>query len=370
MDGGGSSLLRGDGTRFATSMGATHTPDGRPVNDFRARVGGDGFGATSLGVGSSGGEYQPHRDGGGGGEFSSALPSGGIVQNGSTSNIYGASAGALPIPPTAIPGGGGELSMFPAGDNIRALIQSKEKELHDINEYRIRTLEQLLREKERTEGDVKAQLGKLQEDFKYNLKLIEDRDRELEKYDETFANFKNVVREKDSQISELQVHVADAQSMSQQESSKGKEQEAYFQGKIKELREQLEGERWTKDDESRRQREEFEAAKREMQRQMRDKDEDMETLKREITATFDEVMRQRETEFKTREEALSNQVRELDSKSKANERNANSSGTQLQQAQKQLVEAETRVREVHNTCSVWSLCHLHEEGGGAEMLMG
>ena len=32
-------------------------------------------------------------------------------------------------------------------DNIRSLIMEKEKELHDINEYRIRTLESLLREK-------------------------------------------------------------------------------------------------------------------------------------------------------------------------------------------------------------------------------
>lgn len=32
-------------------------------------------------------------------------------------------------------------------ENIRCLILEKEKELHDINEYRIRTLETLLKEK-------------------------------------------------------------------------------------------------------------------------------------------------------------------------------------------------------------------------------
>lgn len=36
---------------------------------------------------------------------------------------------------------------FPPSDNIRSLILEKEKELHDINEYRIRTLEGLLKEK-------------------------------------------------------------------------------------------------------------------------------------------------------------------------------------------------------------------------------
>ena len=34
-------------------------------------------------------------------------------------------------------------------ENIRSLILEKEKELHDINEYRIRTLETLLRDKVR-----------------------------------------------------------------------------------------------------------------------------------------------------------------------------------------------------------------------------
>lgn len=39
-------------------------------------------------------------------------------------------------------------SLFGAdNNNIRSLIVEKEKELHDINEYRIRTLEGLLREK-------------------------------------------------------------------------------------------------------------------------------------------------------------------------------------------------------------------------------
>lgn len=41
-----------------------------------------------------------------------------------------------------------------APPNIRALILEKEKELHDINEYRIRTLEELLRDKVERPGDL------------------------------------------------------------------------------------------------------------------------------------------------------------------------------------------------------------------------
>lgn len=54
----------------------------------------------------------------------------------------GAATGSSTIPAMAPP-----VSARMAPGNIRSLILEKEKELHDINEYRIRTLEALLRDK-------------------------------------------------------------------------------------------------------------------------------------------------------------------------------------------------------------------------------
>ncbi|KAF1781241.1 hypothetical protein GQ600_16075 [Phytophthora cactorum] len=93
--------------------------------------------------------------------------------------------------------------------NIRSLILEKEKELHDINEYRIRTLEALLRDKS-----------------------------------------------------------------------------------------SMEGSKWKFDDELRRQEDTMETLRRNTERQLREKDEDIENQRRELTVTLDDVMRQRETEFK------------------------------------------------------------------------
>jgi hypothetical protein len=70
-------------------------------------------------------------------------------------------------PPPSVSASGARL----APGSIRSLILEKERELHDINEYRIRTLEALLRDKETAAGAAKQQLAKLQEDFKYNLKV-------------------------------------------------------------------------------------------------------------------------------------------------------------------------------------------------------
>lgn len=53
------------------------------------------------------------------------------------------------------------------------------QELHDINEFRLQTLESLMAEKEKELTDAKARTTKLKEDFSYNLRLLEERDAEV-----------------------------------------------------------------------------------------------------------------------------------------------------------------------------------------------
>lgn len=52
---------------------------------------------------------------------------------------------------------------------------------------RIQTLEEALNGKEKDLQEEKAKFSKLKEDFKYNLKVLEERDQELERYDATFS---------------------------------------------------------------------------------------------------------------------------------------------------------------------------------------
>ena len=63
-----------------------------------------------------------------------------------------------------------------------------EKELKSsLSKYRIETLEEALNGKEKELQEEKAKFAKLKEDFKYNLKVLEERDQELERYDITFS---------------------------------------------------------------------------------------------------------------------------------------------------------------------------------------
>lgn len=102
---------------------------------------------------------------------------------------------------------GGAPEDFLASSRLRNLILAKEKELHDINQFRIDTLEQvtshvflacplacmhrlsqgrrpvqMLHERDRVIAELGDKMRKLKEDFHYNLALIEERDAELERW--------------------------------------------------------------------------------------------------------------------------------------------------------------------------------------------
>lgn len=64
---------------------------------------------------------------------------------------------------------------------LQSLIASKERELHDINQFRIETLEGMLRDRDRAQEELKGKLRRLRDDFQYNLGLIEERDAELDR---------------------------------------------------------------------------------------------------------------------------------------------------------------------------------------------
>lgn len=201
--------------------------------------------------------------------------------------------------------------------NIRTLILEKEKELHDINEYRIRTLEALLRDKETMATAAKQKLSKLQEDFKYNLKLLEGRDEELTLYDANFAMLKNVLRDREMELSESKAREAEVQAEVKQWKQRASDADIHYQQKLKDARAQLNGAKWQFDDELRRQEEAMEKLRQKLAQQMREKEDEVDTERRELTVTFDAMMRQRELAFQETREERESQLRELEVKNQA-----------------------------------------------------
>mmetsp|Transcript_38833 Transcript_38833/g.62538 ORF Transcript_38833/g.62538 Transcript_38833/m.62538 type:complete len:1060 (-) Transcript_38833:1564-4743(-) len=200
------------------------------------------------------------------------------------------------------------------GSNLRNLIQQKEKELHDINDYRIRSLEQSLREKESQLEVQRERFSKLKEDFQYNLKLIEDRDTELTKYDAAFAQVKSVVRDKEGEVSDLKIQVAEVETQLKRATNKSNELEGYYSEKIKDMKATMDSSKWSLEDAMRRDRESFDVQKSELERKLREKDDDLEIQRRELSATYDEISRKKHLEHQRKVEELQAHVRELETK--------------------------------------------------------
>ena len=93
--------------------------------------------------------------------------------------------------------------------SLTELVQQKEKEWKEAQELRVKSLESALQEKERQLSNERLRFKKLREDFEYNLKLVEDRDGELRRYDALFLEVKNIHSSRDGEVSELKIQVDD-----------------------------------------------------------------------------------------------------------------------------------------------------------------
>lgn len=77
-------------------------------------------------------------------------------------------------------------------ESLRELAEQKEREWRSIQEKRIEALEASLRHKSHELVEQKAKMSELREDFKYNLHLLDERDRELEKFEQALSGRTNL----------------------------------------------------------------------------------------------------------------------------------------------------------------------------------
>ena len=61
--------------------------------------------------------------------------------------------------------------------SLQELVQQKENEWREAQELQIKSLQSALKEKERQLNNEKIRFRKVKEDFEYNLKLLEERDK-------------------------------------------------------------------------------------------------------------------------------------------------------------------------------------------------
>ncbi|GAQ84799.1 hypothetical protein KFL_002060190 [Klebsormidium nitens] len=190
------------------------------------------------------------------------------------------------------------LRMVRASDEgfFKNLIDQKEKEIVSLWEQRIQKLEEKLLSREADLDAVTDNFTQLQEDFQYNLSLLEARDFELEAYDASFSGLQAAVVDGERLLKEARSALADAEAQLQEERRRAEEDAAHSRQKVVEAREQVEQAQWHCEEELRKQRQAFEAINGDLMRQVAEAQEALDLQRRELTRQYEENLLKQETE--------------------------------------------------------------------------
>ncbi|XP_071815250.1 coiled-coil domain-containing protein 57-like isoform X2 [Apostichopus japonicus] len=189
--------------------------------------------------------------------------------------------------------------------NLQELAAQKEQEWREVQRLQTQAVEAALKEKEKLLKEATEKFSKLKDDFKYNLKLLMERDQELERYDAVIGKIKASLQSKDAEISDLKIQIDDLRKALKGDEETQAELQRHYHQKIREKNVELEHYKRIKDEETEKEREDVEAFRLNLQRQVRQLEDELDVQRRELSSGFDEAMKRREKEYRTKIEELS-----------------------------------------------------------------
>ncbi|XP_074476556.1 coiled-coil domain-containing protein 57 isoform X2 [Sebastes fasciatus] len=170
--------------------------------------------------------------------------------------------------------------------DLEIQLASKEREWKGLLAARVHQLESSLRKAQEECCSLREHYQQLREDFQFNLAILDERDRELERYDVLTARARTVEHNRQGELNQLCMQVARLEKQTedrQEELSKSRLQ-------LDELKRSTAGE-------IQKQTEEYERMKWDMQCRIQEVEGELTLQKQEMTAASDSELRRREHEF-------------------------------------------------------------------------
>ncbi|MBZ3888312.1 Coiled-coil domain-containing protein 57 [Sciurus carolinensis] len=229
---------------------------------------------------------------------------------------------------------------------LSELLTRKEEEWRVLQAHHTQMQEAALQDAQRRLEEAQEKLRHLQEDFLYNLRVLEERDMELERYDAAFAQARGQEEARQAEVSELKIEVAKLKQALAREARRMEELQQQQQRRVQEHRQELErvhrllvsrlappthgalilscrlqasglgglggqcvmGECSDKDGEIGRQREQYENLKWKLERKLQELDGELALQKQELLQEFESEMQKREHEFRLHADGMSSVV--------------------------------------------------------------
>ncbi|XP_035389457.1 coiled-coil domain-containing protein 57-like [Electrophorus electricus] len=272
--------------------------------------------------------------------------------------------------------------------DLEAQMACKEKEWKELQALHVQRLETALATATGQLSTERERYFCLRDDFQHNLRVLEERDRELECYDAMAARIQTDNSAQQEELSELRIQVAKLHDALAEERRKNEDLQTQHQSRGVEHRLQLERVQSVKENEIQGLREENETLKRDLQRRIQESDGELALQKQELMAEFDSEMRKREHEFNLRLDEMRNFVlshelqarllnKELEVHAKAHSQASKAlqvSEQLYQQAQKDILHREwelsnttalkdSRINELEEKLNQMEAKHKKEEDG-------
>ncbi|KAM5216967.1 coiled-coil domain-containing protein 57 isoform 4-T4 [Hipposideros larvatus] len=153
--------------------------------------------------------------------------------------------------------------------------------------------------------EARDQLRSLQEDFVYNLQVLEERDRELERYDAAFARARGLEEAWQAEVSQLKVEAARLRQALAREAERREDLQQLHQRELREHRLALERAHSDKNGEMDQQREQYEKLKWKLERRLQELDGELALQRQELLQEFESEMQKRERGFRLQADSLS-----------------------------------------------------------------
>ncbi|XP_062976273.1 coiled-coil domain-containing protein 57 [Elgaria multicarinata webbii] len=192
--------------------------------------------------------------------------------------------------------------------DFNELLSCKEQELKELQARQIHFQKTTLQETQKQLQEMNRKFNSLKEDFTYNLKVLEERDRELERYDTLFTQLKMVENAKQAEVSDLRIQVDKLQQALARETKKQEVLQYQYKQKLKEHQLELERLHSSKDSDINQHCEEYENMKHQLERKLQEVEGELALQRQELLVEFDAEVKKREHEFRQKADEMSNIV--------------------------------------------------------------
>ncbi|CAF1295365.1 unnamed protein product [Adineta ricciae] len=189
---------------------------------------------------------------------------------------------------------------------LKQLALQKEKEWLGVMQERLVALEATVEHKDQQIGELNQKYTRLSEDFKYNLKLIDDRDKELATFDSRFKELKKVLNEKNSEISELKIVNDQLYQLKKQIEAQIDEEKKHFLHRLSIKEKDLGSYKQQCDQILQTEREQLEQERRAINRRLTELENELERQRRELTNEFESQTKKFEFDWKRKYDDVNN----------------------------------------------------------------